>query len=309
MGLDTAGMTTYAPKAVEIAKKSKIDINTPAGLEAVKKALIQEYIISEGYKREGADWKFQLGLLFIGANRDSIDMKSAETAESTDNTIERDITKSKKIIKSQVEKQTVIESTAISQNLNEIRNFRESKDTYALSSRLYNVVGHSDSEAFRPLLQALASQDAVAVVDALSILEKSKYKSLARSLKADIANMSEWTTYMYGKRDSRTKEKLNQSSIDKKIRTPDLLSAEKRLAQTVGISNSVSEDKFRVEPIGYHEPIQAAQVPEFVGQAMTLSVFATPSIVENGKKKTGVHRIDTMDGSIAMSHEYTSIEQ
>ena len=60
MGLDATKMRQYAPKAVEIAEKSKIDINTPAGLEAVKKALIQEYIISEGYKREGTDWKFQL---------------------------------------------------------------------------------------------------------------------------------------------------------------------------------------------------------------------------------------------------------
>jgi hypothetical protein len=114
---------------------------------------------------------------------------------------------------------------------------------------------------------------------------------------------------MYGKRDSRTKEKLNQSSIDGKIRTPDLLSAEKRLAQKVGISHSVSEDTFRIEAIGYHEPIQVAQIPEFVGQSMTLSVFATPSIVENGKKKTGVHRIDTMDGSIAMSQQYASVEK
>jgi hypothetical protein len=47
MSLDAASMRTYAPKAVEIAEKSKIDINTSTGLERLKKALVQEYIISE----------------------------------------------------------------------------------------------------------------------------------------------------------------------------------------------------------------------------------------------------------------------
>lgn len=65
MGLDAAGLDTYAPKVLELAKKSGIDTATPAGLEKVKKALIQQYILSEGKAREGTDWKFQLGLLFI----------------------------------------------------------------------------------------------------------------------------------------------------------------------------------------------------------------------------------------------------
>lgn len=121
--------------------------------------------------------------------------------------------------------------------------------------------------------------------------------------------MSEWTTYMYGKRDSRTKEKLNQSNIDNKIRTKDVIRRENELASAAGITQGTSEENFRVDTIGYHEPIQVSQVPDFVGQSMTLSVFATPSVIENGKKKTGVHRIDTMDGSIAMSKQYVSIEE
>ena len=310
MGLDAAGIENYAPKVMQIAEKAGIDTTTEAGLEKVKKALIQQYIISEGRGREGTDWKFQLGLLFIGANRDTIDVKAIETKESAYNTIERTITKTQK------QKSTSVVSTIpeksenlASQQAIDIKNFREYKDNYALSSRLYNVVGHSDPEAFRPLLQALASQDGVWVIEALTVLEKSKYKSLARSLKADIANMSEWTTYMYGKRDSRTKEKLNQSNIDNKIRTKDVIRRENELASAAGITQGTSEENFRVDTIGYHEPIQVSQVPDFVGQSMTLSVFATPSVIENGKKKTGVHRIDTMDGSIAMSKQYVSIEK
>lgn len=36
---------------------------------------------------------------------------------------------------------------------------------------------------------------------------------------------------------------------------------------------------------------------------MTLSVFATPSINVDGQKTTGVHRIDTLDGSVAISQK------
>lgn len=121
--------------------------------------------------------------------------------------------------------------------------------------------------------------------------------------------MSEWTTYMYGKRDSRAKEKLNQASIDAKIRTKDVIRREDELASSVGITSKTAEDKFRVDKIGYHEAIQVSQIPDFVGQSMTLSVFATPSVKESSKTIKGVHRIDTMDGSIAMSREYVTVEK
>lgn len=162
MGLDAAGIENYAPKVMQIAEKAGIDTTTEAGLEKVKKALIQQYIISEGRGREGTDWKFQLGLLFIGANRDTIDVKAIETKESGYNTIERTITKTQKQKSTSVVSAIPEKSENLaSQQAIDIKNFREYKDNYALSSRLYNVVGHSDPEAFRPLLQALASQDGV----------------------------------------------------------------------------------------------------------------------------------------------------
>lgn len=40
---------------------------------------------------------------------------------------------------------------------------------------------------------------------------------------------------------------------------------------------------------------------------MTLSVFATPSISVDGKKTTGVHRIDTLDGSVAISQKSVTV--
>lgn len=265
MGLDAAGIDTYAPKVLDMAKKAGIDAQTPAGLETIKKALIQQYILSEGKAREGTDWKFQLGLLFIGANRDTIDAKAVETKKSNYNEIETMVTKR------QTQKNTTVVSSVpvkseilTTQKTTEIKNLRESKDNYALSSRLYNVVGHSDPEAFRPLLEALSKQDSIAVVSALDTLEKTKYKSLARALKKDISNMSEWATYMYGKRDSRTKEKLNQSSIDARIRTKDVIRREDELASSVGIDSKTTEDKFRVDKIGYHEAIQVSQIPDFV---------------------------------------------
>jgi hypothetical protein len=88
-------------------------------------------------------------------------MKSLETVESEDNAIERNLTKRTKITKKSVQSSTPVETITASQKIAEIKNIRESKDNYALSSRLYNVVGHSDPETFRPLLQALASQDSV----------------------------------------------------------------------------------------------------------------------------------------------------
>ena len=40
---------------------------------------------------------------------------------------------------------------------------------------------------------------------------------------------------------------------------------------------------------------------------MTLSVFATPSINVAGQKTTGVHRIDTMDGTVAISQKSVAV--
>lgn len=93
MKLDEKGLTTGYPDSMKIAQSAGLDIGTPSGKEAIQKALIQSYILGEGYKAEGSNWQANIGLFFIGAGRDQILIKRQTTTESAANTIERSITK------------------------------------------------------------------------------------------------------------------------------------------------------------------------------------------------------------------------
>jgi hypothetical protein len=125
---------------------------------------------------------------------------------------------------------------------------------------------------------------------ALDGLKKAKYPTLANQLQADIANYQTWTTYMYGSKTTRNVESPTQGWADK-IRTQAVIRAESKLAKSAGIVSIVDESWFKVGKYKKHEATQASTFAP--GQAMTVSVFATPL--------GGYHRIDNFDGSVAMS--------
>ncbi len=54
-------------------------MKTSAGMETIKKALIQSYILDKGYKAEGSNLQANIGLLFIGAGRDEVIVKAQKT--------------------------------------------------------------------------------------------------------------------------------------------------------------------------------------------------------------------------------------
>lgn len=51
------------PAAAKLATAAGVDVKS----DIFKKALIQSYILNEGFARQGTDWKVNIGLLFIGA--------------------------------------------------------------------------------------------------------------------------------------------------------------------------------------------------------------------------------------------------
>lgn len=79
------------------------------------------------------------------------------------------------------------------------------------------------------------------------------------------------------------------------MRTASVLASESRLAKQNGITGVTPESKFQSEK---YSPKQLSSI--YAGQEMTVACFATP--LADGK--TGVHRIDTMDGSFAV-HDTT----
>lgn len=190
--------------------------------------------------------------------------------------------------------------TSLPQNPETVKTAREIKEVItdkSLAAKLYNIVGHSNPTVFKPLLDAVNARDEAAVKKALEGLTKAKYGGLAKELEADIANYQTWTTYMYGSRASRNLDNPSQAGADK-MRTPDVLRAEERLAKAAGITSSgIAESDFRVNAKEKHTPVQVSNV--YPDQAITVSVFATP--------KGGQHRIDSFDGSIALSQKQAKI--
>lgn len=77
------------PAAKQFADKAGVETSS----DTFKKALIQSYILNEGYAREGVDWKANIGLLFIGAGREQIKIKREQTVgDSEHNNIEKTLT-------------------------------------------------------------------------------------------------------------------------------------------------------------------------------------------------------------------------
>jgi hypothetical protein len=184
-----------------------------------------------------------------------------------------------------------------SQDARVTSNMRESRDKQKeksnLAGLLYNVVWHSEPKVFAPLIDAINSWDSIAVISAIDTLKKAKYPSLARMLKADIANFTQWTSYMYGTKDTKWKDNPTQPWVDK-LRKPDVLKAEGNLAKSKWLPESgISESALKIDS-GTHSAKQASAI--FPWQEMTLSVFATP--------RGWYHRIDTTQGSLAMSEKY-----
>ena len=102
---------------------------------------------------------------------------------------------------------------------------------------------------------------------------------------------------MYGSRASRNQDNPTQAGADK-MRTPDVLRAEERLAKSLGITaSSTAEGEFKVDAKGKHEAVQVSN--SYPGQAITVSVFATP--------RGGYHRVDSYDGSIALSQKQVKV--
>lgn len=122
---------------------------------------------------------------------------------------------------------------------------------------LYNVVGHSKPELFGPLLSAIKTRDPAEIDKAISMIEKSGYKTLAKMLQKDKANFETWTTYMYGTKDTLMNDNPTQEGVNK-LRRSDVIAAENRLAKAAGITNSTPENQFSVGKNEKHTPTQVS---------------------------------------------------
>lgn len=87
------------------------------------------------------------------------------------------------------------------------------------------------------------------------------------------------------------------------MRKADVLAAEKRLLDAVGITQVQPESAFKSDK---YTPKQASAL--YPDQEMTLMVCATPTYKNpQGKIESGAHRLDTMDGSFAVHSETKSL--
>jgi|GEM_PF-3582125 len=134
---------------------------------------------------------------------------------------------------------------------------------------------------------------------ALEALKKTNYRTLATQLLKDFDTLQNiGNTYTYGASKYRKVESANQSQYNA-MRTPAVLSAESRLATKAGITSSTPESEFKAQK---YSPKQLSSI--YVGQEMTVACFATPAVKDaSGKVSTGVHRIDTMDGSFSVHNK------
>lgn len=104
------------PETLAMAQKIWLDLNNPEQMKMLQKALIQSYIVEEGYKNQGKDWTFRLWLLFIGVNRDLIAVDTKATKNSDANAVERKHTQ-RKLNKNEIEASWMsIEKNATSYN-------------------------------------------------------------------------------------------------------------------------------------------------------------------------------------------------
>lgn len=104
------------PEALKMAQNIWLDLNNPEQMKMLQKALIQSYIVEEGYKNQGKDWTFRLWLLFIGGNRDSVAVDTKATNNSEANAVERKHTQRKLNKKEIGASWIIIEKNATSYN-------------------------------------------------------------------------------------------------------------------------------------------------------------------------------------------------
>jgi hypothetical protein len=190
------------------------------------------------------------------------------------------------------------------QKITGVRNVRDGDPKFALENQLY-YVGHADPKVWWEFLRALGSQDIDGARKALDGIEQGKkYPALAKALKLNFETIAlQGNTYTYGNADSRGRVSPDQKWVDS-MRRADVLAAEKRLLDAVGITQVQPESAFKSDK---YTPKQASAL--YPDQEMTLMVAATPTYrnEKTGKIESGAHRLDTMDGSFAVHSETKSL--
>lgn len=78
------------PSARQMADKAGVKTDS----DQFKKALIQSYILNEGFARKWVDWKANIGLFFMGAGREEVKATVLSTTESEYGSLERAVIKS-----------------------------------------------------------------------------------------------------------------------------------------------------------------------------------------------------------------------
>lgn len=274
---------------LRVAKASKIDIG--ANFDKIQKALIQSYIVGEGFKNEGSNWSGSIGLLMLaGVHRDEISSDVTKTKPSLFNDAENEV-----LTSAPAKKPVVTQAVQDVVNLRE----RETKLNNKPFADLLYSIGHD--KRFNEFVGLLARQDFAGATAWLNGKGKKGYQKLATRLlkEKDTVDMSTWTSYMYGSSESRAKQAYSQEYADKKVRTKATIASEARLAKQLGILVPVQEAGLKVGAREKYIPIQASGL--FPGQSMTIASFTTP--------KGGLHRIDTYDGSVTMSSKTNLITE
>ena len=103
-------------------------------------------------------------------------------------------------------------------------------------------------------------------------------------------------TFAWGSQATRAIDpsKMGADKVNASIRTTSVVTAEDRLATRLGIPNNKNREiALRRSGSDHYVPVDASS--QFVGQEMSLAVFATPS--------NGNSRLDYFDGSLKMSNK------
>lgn len=87
-------LKTAFDTAMRVAKSAWVDMKDPKNFEKIQKALVQSYIIGEGFKAEGSSWSGSIGILMlVGVHRDEVSMNARKTEASDYNKAELDVTR------------------------------------------------------------------------------------------------------------------------------------------------------------------------------------------------------------------------
>ncbi len=169
-------------------------------------------------------------------------------------------------------------------------------------------LGHVRDLKINHLVELLSKQDfdgAKTYLESITIQLKNgstgkmeTYTTLKKNLLANWDKAASFTTYMYGNRASKSKQEFTQEFVDSKVRKPDVVRAEKRLAAKYGINIEVPESAFSHQANGKIEAKSTEDI--FPNQDKTISCFSTPL--------GGLHRIDTYDNNVTVSSKTVLID-